>query len=191
MSKRDSWDGKKKWWNLLVQVKSNQKNLHLECEEICTKSNFEDSDTDIDQWHGRIEKREVEIYENRLNGFWREEMEMVIRVIRTRHKLDTKSKKWKKSTEISYYVSTICLDAKIVQKIIRDHWSIENCNHRVRDETLKEDSSRIRTNPQNMSKLRWIALNVLRKNNIKNIENELYKNALDFNNIVCNYKCVL
>ena len=56
---------------------------------------------------------------------------------------------------------------------------IENKDHHVRDVTLREDESRIRVNPGNMSTIRSFALNVLRKNNTKNIKGELCKNSLD------------
>lgn len=64
--------------------------------------------------------------------------------------------------------------------IIRKHWSIENKDHHVRDVTLKEDESRIRVNPENISALRSFALNILRINKIENIKGELYENSLDY-----------
>jgi len=45
---------------------------------------------------------------------------------------------------------------------------------------LKEDESRIRVNPENISALRSFALNILRKNKIENIKGELYENSLDY-----------
>ncbi|WP_442942277.1 hypothetical protein [Nostoc sp.] len=49
---------------------------------------------------------------------------------------------------------------------IRGHWSIENCLHWVKDVVLKEDDSTIRLGnaPANLSILRAIALNILRRN---------------------------
>ncbi len=69
--------------------------------------------------------------------------------------------------------------------LVRKHWYIENKDHHVRDVTLREDESRIRGNPENMSVLRSFALNVLRKNNVKNIKGELYGNSLDSYNLYC------
>jgi len=48
---------------------------------------------------------------------------------------------------------------------------------------LKEDESRIRINPENISTIRSFALNILRKNKVKNIKGELYENSLDFFNL--------
>jgi hypothetical protein len=45
---------------------------------------------------------------------------------------------------------------------------------------LKEDESRIRVNPENMSALRSFALNILRINKIENIKGEIYENSLDY-----------
>ncbi|MEH2336949.1 hypothetical protein [Nostoc sp.] len=49
---------------------------------------------------------------------------------------------------------------------IRGHWSIKNCLHWVKDVVLKEDDSTIRLGnaPANLSILRAIALNILRRN---------------------------
>jgi predicted transposase YbfD/YdcC len=72
------------------------------------------------------------------------------------------------------------LDAKQAHSLIRKHWFIENKDHHVRDVVLKEDESRIRSKPENMSTIRSFALNILRYNNIKNIRGELYENSLDY-----------
>ncbi len=65
------------------------------------------------------------------------------------------------------------VDAKQTCEIVRRHWFIENKGHHVRDVTLKEDETRIRINPENISTLRRFALHVLRKNKIENINGEL------------------
>lgn len=61
--------------------------------------------------------------------------------------------------------------AKDLLEFSRSHWSIENRVHYVRDLTLGEDASRIRTGnaPQAMAALRNLILNVLRRNGVKNI----------------------
>ena len=61
----------------------------------------------------------------------------------------------------------------------RKHWGIENSNHYVRDVTLQEDKSRIRKNPLNMAILRSFALNVLRHNGAKSIQNERYRCSIN------------
>ncbi|MFI1175775.1 transposase, partial [Streptomyces melanogenes] len=48
---------------------------------------------------------------------------------------------------------------------VRDHWTIENREHYVRDVTFGEDTSRVRTGhgPENMATFRNLAINTLRK----------------------------
>ncbi|MBH8574792.1 transposase [Nostocaceae cyanobacterium CENA369] len=49
---------------------------------------------------------------------------------------------------------------------IRSHWCIENCLHWIKDVVFLEDDSKIRMGhaPANLSILRTIALNTLRRN---------------------------
>jgi len=64
---------------------------------------------------------------------------------------------------------------------VPSHWSIENCNHYVRDVPLEEDKSRIRKNSGIMARIRSFALNILRFKNKKNIQQALYENCLKAN----------
>jgi predicted transposase YbfD/YdcC len=93
---------------------------------------------------------------------------------------NTKENAYKDRNEIAVYVANYKVDAKQAHCLIRKHWFIENKNHHVRDVTLKEDESRIRVNPENISTLRSFVLNILRKNKVKNIKGELYENSLDY-----------
>ena len=70
------------------------------------------------------------------------------------------------------------------------YWAIENRNHYVRDVTLGEDKSRIRTNPHIFAKLRSFALNILRKNKVENVSLALFDNAMNLDNVL-NYVGVL
>jgi predicted transposase YbfD/YdcC len=66
---------------------------------------------------------------------------------------------------------------------IREHWWSENKNHYVRDVVLKEDASRIRTNPGILARLRSFALNILRFNSVDNIKAALFENAINSDNV--------
>ena len=59
-------------------------------------------------------------------------------------------------------------------------WGAENRAHYIRDVTLGEDASRIRTRPGTMTRMRSIAFNVLRANGVKNVSLALYANAVSF-----------
>jgi predicted transposase YbfD/YdcC len=64
-----------------------------------------------------------------------------------------------------YYISSLEADAKVLNRVIRSHWSIENSLHWVLDIAFREDDSRIRKHhgPENMTTLRHIALNLLKQ----------------------------
>lgn len=68
------------------------------------------------------------------------------------------------SVEKRYYLTSHRPDAAMLQKFIRQHWSIENQCHWILDVTWKEDVSRIRkaNRAQNVALLRKLALNLLK-----------------------------
>ncbi|MDR0607935.1 MAG: hypothetical protein LBG52_06430 [Candidatus Peribacteria bacterium] len=79
----------------------------------------------------------------------------------------TKSKNIRKTKEEVYYVSNFIESAEEMGRIVRGHRHIENKSHYVKDASLEEDKSRIRKNPEIMAILRSMALNILRKNEVK------------------------
>ncbi len=56
--------------------------------------------------------------------------------------------------------------------------------HHVRDVTLGEDASRIRTRPGVVARIRSVALNILRANRVQNISLALYANAVSFDQLL-------
>jgi len=173
---------------LIIQLKENQKELLKNCNDIIRFSSNDDIyQSTGEKTRSRIEKRKVEIYYKQ-NGFiedqqWAKHIKTVISVARKTHVYNTKEKKYRARKEKAVYLSNYKLNAKQAYEHIRNHWFIENKNHHVRDVTLREDYSRIRVNPENMSTLRSFALNVLRINKIDNINNELYENSLQYYNL--------
>jgi predicted transposase YbfD/YdcC len=87
-------------------------------------------------------------------------------------------------TETSFYLFSHCYKAKAAGQMIRKHWHCENRNHHVRDVSLSEDASRIRTAPGVFARLRSFALNILRFNKIENVRAALFENALDFDGLI-------
>ncbi len=166
--------------DVIVQVKGNQKILLQDCQKVSETKNPDDTYVEpVSKARGRIEQRKAEIYLSPTftNKDWNL-AKVVVKISRDIQVFDTKTKLWKKRNEISYYISTINLSARLFNKAIREHWLSENSNHYVRDVTMLEDSSRIRINAHIFAKLRSFALNILRKNNVENISNELYKNNM-------------
>lgn len=84
--------------------------------------------------------------------------------------------------DIAYYITSIPAgktDAKELLEIIRGHRSIENSLHWVRDATLDEDRSQIRTGPapRVFASIRNVAISLLRLRGFKNIAAGLRKLA--------------
>ena len=173
--------------DVIVQVKANQKKLHNDC--INTTDLIPANDIynePISKTRNRIEQRTARVYNNfslRAKDKWAL-IKTIVRIDRHRKQFDTKTKTWKNSFEIAFYLSTKPLTAKELCTITRNHWQIENSNHYVKDVTMNEDSSRIRINPNNFAKLRSFALNIMRANNAKNIKQERYENCMKLDKVL-------
>ncbi len=178
---------------VIVQVKANQKTLLHDCQTIAaTTSPDEVYQEPLTKTRNRIESRQVERFISPTltdDEKWTL-VKVVVKVQRSRQVFDTKTKTWQNSDETSFYISTIVLSAPEFCQAIRDHWGIENRNHHVRDMTMGEDKSRIRTNPHIFAKLRSFALNILRKNQVENVSLALFENGMNLDNVL-NYVGVL
>lgn len=176
-----------------MQVKGNQKTLLHDCQTlVATTPPDEVYQEPVTKTRNRIESRKVEIFISPAltdTEQWTL-VKVVVKVQRFRQFLDTKTNTWKNSDETSFYISTIILRAREFCQAIRHHWSIENRNHYVRDVSMGEDKSRIRTNPHIFAKLRSFALNILRKNNVENVSLELFENCMNLDKVL-NYAGVL
>lgn len=172
---------------VVVQVKANQPTLLRDCQKVADQVHpidiYEESPTKA---HNRIESRTISVFP--ASGLtdapkW-SAVKAIIQVERKRQVFDTQAKDWPRSDEISFYISTTRLSAVEFGQGIRGHWGIENHDHCVRDVTLGEDASRIRTNPHIFTKLRSFALNILRANNVENVSLELFNNCMNLNNVL-------
>lgn len=155
----------------VLGLKGNQGNLHDDVSyffETAYQSDFinieHDYACDIDSGHGRIEKRECwtvcpRSYKKCFKNFndWKK-LESIVMIKSTR---TTKSKN---STETRFYISSCSADASYLNKVIRKHWGVESM-HWILDVTFREDESRIRKGdaPENISMLRHLALNAMKK----------------------------
>jgi hypothetical protein len=84
--------------------------------------------------------------------------------------------------EIDYAITSVPRDLADASTLLawwRGHWGIENRLHWVRDVTLGEDASRIRTGsaPQLMAALRNAGISLLRILGVTNIAAALRENA--------------
>lgn len=89
----------------------------------------------------------------------------------------------KQTREIRYYLSSLPINAQEFGRAVRSHWGVENSCHWVLDVVLREDASRIRVGnaAENMSTLRRLALNLLRreKSEKRGVHVKRLKAALD------------
>ncbi len=86
------------------------------------------------------------------------------------------------TTEIAYGITSLSRDRADAEKLLaltRDHWSIENSLHYVRDVTFGEDACRVRTGhaPQNLAAIRNLTITLLNKAGFKNKAAALRRHA--------------
>ena len=125
------------------------------------RENIDSSYTQMEVNRGRVEVRTT-LVSNRIeliSGTWSglSQVVCVHRICRSKERT---------SEQRAYFISSHSSNAFFYAEGIRLHWHIENTLHYVKDVTLKEDDSKIRTAnaPQNLSTMKNIALNILRKN---------------------------
>ena len=172
---------------MLVRVKDNQPTLHASLAGLCAEQRPFDHHETIDRGrHGRQEHRRVEVFDTAglLDAPWQELVSCVARVSRLTYIKNTRTGLWATREEVGYYPCQARHGAKVLGCAIRSHWGIENRAHYVRDVTLGEDASRIRTKPGIMARIRSVALNVLRANGVQNVSLALYANAVSFDQLL-------
>ena len=178
---------------VIIQVKGNQKTLLHDCQTLARTTRPDALYQEpLTKTRNRLERRQVELFMS--PALTEAEkwalVKVVVKVERYRQVFDTKTQTWKNSDETAFYISTIVLSASEFCQAIRHHWAIENSNHYVRDVTLGEDKSRIRTNPHIFAKLRSFALNILRHNQVDNVSLELFDNSMNLDKVL-NYEGIL
>ena len=151
----------------LIGVKKNQPKLYKQIEATTDdKSKIHSKYSQLEFNKGRLERREVYVSNNvaGISDEWVGLKEII------------KVKRWTKRKqgireETAFFISSKQTNALHYCDGIRSHWEIENSLHWVKDVTLREDASRIRTDqaPENMSTLRNITLNIFRHNGFTNM----------------------
>ena len=172
---------------LLVRVKDNQPTLHATLARLCAEQRPFDCHETVDRRrHGRQEHRRVEVFDTtgQLDAPWQALVSCVARVSRLTYVKNTRSGLWPTREEVGFYPRQSRHGAKVFGCAIRAHWGIENRVHYVRDVTLGEDASRIRTRPGVMARIRSVAFNLLRANGVQNISLALYANAVSFDQLL-------
>jgi predicted transposase YbfD/YdcC len=128
-------------------------------------------------------KPKYQLIDDKMWNNWNLYVKTIIQVIKKVEFFNHKTKSWQISEEQHLYVATYSDTAARFASHIRKHWLIENSNHYVRDQTLMEDHSRIRTNPMSFAILRSFVLNILRFNKESNIREAIYRNCFSLERI--------
>lgn len=148
----------------ILAVKDNQKELHEQVKKMfnITKPSSIDVNTDIG--HGRVEQRKCSVVDKLV--FFDSDKEW--KGLKTLVKIETERfDKLAKTTqcEIRYYISSLSEEAISINKMIRDHWGIENKLHWMLDVNFREDSSRRRKghSAENFNIIAKVALSLITK----------------------------
>lgn len=157
--------------NYVLAVKENQPTLHGQVNRLLDEAILQrfhgmahDAAQATDGDHGRIETRRAwctgEVHWLTCGGEWPGLASVgVVECVREVTGGPT-------STERRYYISSLDgTDAAAFAAAVRGHWGVENPLHWSLDVSFGEDDSRVRTGhaAQNLSRLRRIALNQLRR----------------------------
>lgn len=162
----------------LLTVKSNQPSLHAQLKALPWKD-VPVAHTSSGRAHGRVEQRRVKVV-TVATGILFPHARQAIQITRKTRKL--KTKKW--TTEVAYAVTSLTAEQATARELaawVRGHWCIENRLHWVRDVTLDEDRSQIRTGngPRVMASLRNLVISMLRIDGATNIAQALRHHAWD------------
>lgn len=138
----------------IVQVKKNHKTLYNDINDLFNQKEIADKYIEIEKANGRIVKRKCEILPKEYIteeyfGKW-EQIRSIFKIERTIEKES------KKTTEISYYISSLETTAEKLSRYTRNHWKIESF-HWILDVVMGEDSGFVR------NKNSQFCLNIIRK----------------------------
>lgn len=160
----------------IFTVKNNQPNLRKRLKALPWKK-IPVADTSTEHGHGRTSTRALKATEI-TDGIGFPGAVQVLQLRRT----VTDGRTGKRHTETVYAITSLSVtDANPAQIAawLRGHWAIENRLHWVRDVTLDEDRSQVRTGggPQVMATLRNTAISILRLAGHTNIATALRHHA--------------
>lgn len=167
----------------VITVKENQKNFLSAIKETFElfEGSYASIATEKNNGHGRNESRNVASIDISPEDAETLGFESVRQIAKVDRSATIKSLK-KSRSETAYLVSnknTAELTAAEMLVISRGHWQIENSSHHVRDVTMKEDHSQIRTEsaPRVMATFRNLTIGILRVGGEENIASGIRQNA--------------
>lgn len=165
----------------LLSVKANQPTLHNQLTAL-PWTDVPVAHRSTNRGHGRIEQRTLKVVTIR-TGIVFPHARQALQVTRKTRRINAKSTKWT-TVETVYAVTSVAADeARPVELAawVRGHWAVETRLHWVRDVTLDEDRSQVRTGnaPRTMASLRNLVISMLRTSGVTNIARGLRHHAWD------------
>lgn len=147
----------------LLALKGNQGKLHEQVRDSFRFLPVQDFDEQPDAGHGRVETRRCPVISDLSLIESKEEWTGLKSLIKIESERYIKST-GKREQEIRLYISSLSADARLINRPVRSHRSVENPLHRVLDVGFNEEGSRKRNGfaAQNCSLLNRIALNLLK-----------------------------
>lgn len=163
----------------VIQVKENQKLLCRGIKQTLQNGEMIDEYKKEEKNKGRLERRRVRIYcydEGYISNEWKN-IHRIIEVI------NDGIRDQKEYFETHYYISSLEYDeASVFAEGIRQHWSIENKLHRVKDVIQNEDDCLIeeKSIAANLSLIKSIVISLFRKNGFQSTKKaiERFKNRV-------------
>ncbi len=156
----------------VIQVKRNQKGLFRGVEKTLKSTGILDQFEKRELNRGRKENRRVRIYKND-GRYITPEWKSVNRIIEV---INSGIREGHRYYEKHYYISSLKEDsAEVFGKGIRDHWSIENKLHRVKDVLQNEDNSLIEEKriAANLSLIKSVTISLFKLNGYYSIKKAL------------------
>lgn len=159
----------------VLTVKSNQRRLHARLSELFEQ--YAEADYDVEglrkqisapkQSHGRVEQRGCYVIAapqgEAVFARWPalRSIGMLYRHTTTR---DQRGES-KETHTVTFFLSSLPPRVRRLNRLLRDHWSIESSQHYILDVIFTEDASRIRTGsaPAVAAALRRLSLNILQQ----------------------------
>lgn len=154
----------------ILAVKDHQPTLHAEIQAAFTTAPPPPARsvrlyTTEDQRHGREEQRTVQVLPARgsLSAAQMARWVGILSIVRVTRVVWCEAT-GVESVEVSYFLSSLPLNARRIGSAIRGHWSIENGRHWVLDVVFREDARRLydRTAAENVAFLNRLAVSLLR-----------------------------
>ncbi len=145
----------------VIQVKENQPSLLNTIKTVVETNEPLSICHQNEKSRGRKEQRTVEVFLSPVSGV--EEWKGLQRIIHVKRQT---TRKGRTSSTDSYYITSLNIDdAKEFAKGIREHWSIENRLHWVKDVIQHEDDAGIKKGNgiETLSLLKNIAINICRE----------------------------